>query len=160
MSVQTSYPRNAEIAFAGMKVDLGFDRVESFLAEGAIGFGLGVQAGTGDDQVLVSGSVGVFRGVAVHKHTEPSAVGANDAQYLDERTVSVLRQGLIWMPIETSNQGVIAVDDAAFVNVVIGGAELGKVTSVSVANLATNGVVRQVDTTTQLAAIEFNLPNG
>lgn len=45
---QTSYDRNFDEAYAGMKADSGFDRVESFQARTAVPFGRGVSAETGD----------------------------------------------------------------------------------------------------------------
>lgn len=39
---QTAYNRDHAVAMAGMKADAGFDRVESFTADGAIPFGRGV----------------------------------------------------------------------------------------------------------------------
>jgi len=158
MSAQTSYDRNSEIAFAGMKTDAGFDRVESYLAEGAIPFGNGVVKGTDLDQVKNAAAPGdIFRGFAVHKHKEPSAVGANDAEYVDEEAVSVLTQGVIWVEYETT-LAVPVVDDDAYVNVDVGGAELGRVTGVVGTNLPTGGKIKQVDTSTGLAAVQINLP--
>lgn len=48
---QLSYNIDYPEAFAGLKGDAGFDRVESYLAEGAIGFGLGLVKGESDRQV-------------------------------------------------------------------------------------------------------------
>ena len=42
---QLSYDINTDEAYAGLKVDSRFDTVESKLAQGAIGFGLGVVSG-------------------------------------------------------------------------------------------------------------------
>ena len=43
--MQTSYDINTDEAFAGLKVDSRFDTVETKLAQGSIGFGLGVMSG-------------------------------------------------------------------------------------------------------------------
>jgi hypothetical protein len=43
--MQTSYDINTDEAYAGLKVDSRFDTVESKLAQGSIGFGLGVMSG-------------------------------------------------------------------------------------------------------------------
>lgn len=156
MSGQTSYELESDPAFAGMKADLGFDRIISKLAEGEINFGRGVIKGTSDDQVKIPSALGVFRGISVHTHKEPSGIATNDAKYNDEDLVSVMTQGAIWVDVEASNTPVI--DDPAFVNVAIGGAQLGKFTSVSVANIATGAIFKEVNTSLKLARIEINIP--
>lgn len=159
MTVQTSYPLNSEQAFAGMKADVGFDRVESFLAEGSIEFGVGVIGGTtAGEQVKTADAVARLLGISLHIHKEPSAPGLNDAKYNDKDSVSVLTQGQVWMPVETSNQGTIAIGDPAFINVAIVGAELGKVTSVATANVAVGGFIEEYDSATKLALVSINLP--
>lgn len=50
---QISYSQDFPVAFAGLKADAGFDRIESFAAEGAVGFGLGVVNGESADQVKI-----------------------------------------------------------------------------------------------------------
>jgi hypothetical protein len=156
MSGQTSYPLNSDIAFAGMKADLGFDRIISKIGEGEINFGRGVVIGTTDDQVKIPTVVATFRGFSVHTHKMPSAPGLSDAKYNDEDLVSVMTRGTLWVAIETSNTP--AIDDPVFVNVAIGGAELGKVTDVSVGNIATGAIFREVNTSLKLARVEINLP--
>ena len=159
MSVQTSYNSNSDVAFAGMKADSGFDRVNSGIGEGTIPFGHGLIAGTNTEtQVKNADVAGVFRGISVHKHREPSAVGANDAEYAGEEMVSALTQGRIWCAVETSVSGSIAIDDDVFINVDIGGAELGKITDTVGTNIATGGKVVKVDAALELAQIEINLP--
>lgn len=76
----------------------------------------------------------VFRGISVHQHT-PKAIGTGIANYKDTDTVSTMRQGRIWMRIETANIGTLAVDDIVFTNVAIGGVQEGRVTSVSTNNV-------------------------
>jgi len=254
MSVQTSYPQNAPVAFPGMKADSGFDRVVSRLAEEDIPFGYGLVGGTdkenqvrmpvlnqsilsidadlissnstvatvngnsttatvfatdhettmaaiatkiaalagvdtatyagtgrdivivGDEGVAISASavttggasqgtwtqaqssIEKFVGLAVHIHKEPSGVGLNDAEYKDEESVSVMRQGVLWALVETSNQGTLKAEDDVYINVAIGGAEKGKVTSVSTGNVSTGGTVLTYDSSTKLAKVEINLP--
>ena len=155
---QLSVQRNFDEAFAGMKGDLRPDTVESYLAEGAIDFGLGVVAGTDiDRQVKIIALVGdTFRGIALHQHVSQT-ITTGIAQYKDKEAVSVLRKGVAWMPIETSNIGTAVIDDPAFINVAIGGAELSKVTSVSAANLTTGGSIRKTNDTLGLALVEIDL---
>lgn len=47
---QTAYDRDQAVAMAGMKADSGFDRVESFTADGAIPFGRGVAYESGNTE--------------------------------------------------------------------------------------------------------------
>lgn len=248
--MQTSYNRDFGIAFAGMKADIRFDTVESFLAEGAVPFGYGIVAGSdlekqvrvpslnksvlsidadlvasnstiatvngnsapaevfdtdhdtsmanlataialldGVASAVVSASRDItiigengtaidasavttlgasqgtwtqvqtsndaLRGLAVHQHVEQSSAGVQDAEYRDEDTVSVLRQGQLWMPYVTAITP--AIDEDAYINVQIT-AQAGKLTNVSSGNVAIGGKIRQVDTTLKLARVDINLP--
>lgn len=47
---QTSYDRDQNVAYAGMKADAEFDKVISRVAEGVVPFGSGVGAETGDNE--------------------------------------------------------------------------------------------------------------
>ncbi len=159
---QTDYNTDQSVAFAGMKADSGFDRVESFAAEGVVGFGLGLEAGTADDQVKVpSGTGGTVRGISIHQHVEKALV-TGVAQYADEETVSVMRQGVVWMRQEDSDVGTLAVDDAVSINVAIGAPQLGRVTSVGAGNvLIPTGVCRELSVDPDgngIAKIEINIP--
>lgn len=155
---QTAVNRNFDQAFPGMLGDIRPNTVESFLAEGSVRFGIGLSAGTDvDRQVIESALVGdTFRGIAIHQHVE-QAITTGVSQYDDKEAVGVLRKGTIWMPVEDSQKAIIAVDDPAFIEVVIGAPERGKVTGVSTANLATGGTVRKVDVGLALALIEIDL---
>ncbi len=160
---QESYNIDQPEAFAGLKGDAGFDRVESFLAEGEIAFGLGLIEGTDPvTQVKVpSGTGDVVRGISLHQHLEKALI-TGVASYKDEEAVSVMRQGLVWMRHEDSDVGTLVVDDVVFINVAIGGAQLGRVTSVSVNNVPIpTGVARKLSTDPDgngIALIEINLP--
>lgn len=253
---QTSYSVNQPVAFAGLKANAQFDKVESFLAEGAIDFGLGLVKGTSNDQVKVpilnvsilsidadlitsnstvatvngnsttatvfatdhdttmaaiaakiallddvvsavvtpgardititgtnsviitasavttagasqgtwtqaQSSGDVFRGISIHQHVEKAFL-TGVAQYLDEDAVSTLRQGEVWMRQEDSDVGTLAVDDAVYVNAQIGGAQIGRVTSVSTGNvLIPTGVCRELSTDPDgngIARIDINIP--
>jgi len=50
MSGQTSYDINTANAVAGQVADIGWNEIDSFLGEGAVGFGLAVSRGTNDGQ--------------------------------------------------------------------------------------------------------------
>jgi len=158
---QLSYNIDQPEAFAGLKADAGFDRVESFLAEGAIGFGLGLIEGTDERQVKIPTSTGsTVRGISLHQQVEQTESGV--AEYLDEEAVSVIRQGVVWMRQETSDVGTLVVDDAVYINVAIGGVQQGRVTSVSTGNdLIPTAVCRALSTDPDgfgIAKIEINLP--
>lgn len=157
---QTSYSLEQGEAYAGLKVDSRFDTVESHLAEGAIDFGLGVVAGTDPvRQVKVpAADTDTFRGLSVHRHVEKKQ-GTGVAQYEDKTTVDVLRKGVLWCVVEPTVAS-LAVDDAVYVNVAVA-AHKGKVTEVSVGNIATGGVCKKLATGPDgeaLAAVEINMP--
>lgn len=83
-----------DAAFAGMKADAGFDRVESFPV-GAAGAGFGRVVGTDATGKLVNGPGTKVRGIAVHSH-----VGANGAAgYAQFDCASTMTRGLIWAAV-------------------------------------------------------------
>lgn len=106
---QTSYDRNYDAAFAGMKADARYDEVISRQAEGAIDFGRGVVRGTdGEKQCKIPASTSdVFLGLALHRHVQPSG---GVARYEDKTTVDVMRKGQAWVKI--ANVAVSAGDEA------------------------------------------------
>lgn len=75
-------------AFAGMKADMGFDRVESYPAAVQIAFGT-VAAVDGEGRLNLAGN-GTAVGIALHSHAV--AGGA----YMPKDTVSVMTRGLVW----------------------------------------------------------------
>jgi len=160
---QTEYNIDQPEAFAGLKGDAGFDRVESFLAEGAIGFGLGLIAGTNTEREvkIPTATGGEVRGISLQQHVEKTLI-TGVAEYKDEEAVSVIRQGLVWMRQETNDTGTLAIDDAVNINVAIGGVERGRVTSVAGGNTPIpTGVCRKLSTDPDgfgIALIEINIP--
>lgn len=160
MSVQTSYSRDFSEAFAGLLGDIRPNTIVTGIAEGTVGFGLGVVAGTNSDQVkVVNASTDTLRGISVHQHVEQSTAGAQDATYDDEDAVGVMTKGTVWMPVETTTADP-SVDDAAYINVAVT-AEKGSVTEVSTGNLATGGKIRKLATDPAglaIALVEINLP--
>lgn len=81
------YENQMKPAFAGMKADAGFDRVETFAAAGALAFGVAVSETAGK---VAAGNTTV-RGVSVHSHT------VTGAGYQECDAVSVMTRGLVWM---------------------------------------------------------------
>ncbi|WP_252108985.1 MULTISPECIES: hypothetical protein [unclassified Halomonas] len=77
-------------AFAGMKADAGFDRVESFCAAGDIGFGLVI--GVGADGNVAPGGGTRLAGLALHDHTKLGGYSQYDM-------VSTLTKGLAWAQV-------------------------------------------------------------
>lgn len=116
--MQTSYDLTQEVGVAGQKADAGFDRVESFAAEGAVPFGRAVIRGTADNQAEVADSAeGEFLGVAIRTHTQEQDFPEGGAEYRDEDTVSVLTDGVIF--VETLDDNTDA-GDLAYVDVTAG----------------------------------------
>lgn len=91
------YEDQMEVAFAGMKVDSGEDRVESFPAGGTVPFGAIVvtPTATPDGPAFVPSGGGATpkpRGVALHSHTIRQADG-----YVQYDCMSVMTRGLAWV---------------------------------------------------------------
>lgn len=74
-------------AFAGMKADAGFDRVESFPAGGDVPFGVVLTAD--DDDIVAAGGDGRIVGLSLHTHTRPNAYQQYDC-------ISILTRGWAW----------------------------------------------------------------
>lgn len=85
------YENQMDPAFAGMKADSGFDRVESFPA-GTAGLDFGVATGTDANGLLVPGTGTKIRGVSVHSH----AAGIVGGRYAPTECVSTMTRGLVW----------------------------------------------------------------
>ena len=157
MAFQTSYDQYPAEGAAGLKTDSREDTVESYAAEGAIGFGLAVVKGT-DPAVQVkrpAAAAGVFRGVSLRTSVfEQSAAGVSG--YVDEDSVNVLRKGQVWVPTITA----VTIDGAAyFVN---SGDDAGKfsATDDGTTDAVPTGVFRSTVAATSggLAKLEINLP--
>jgi hypothetical protein len=121
MGFQTDYTQYPAVGAAGMKVDSREDEVESYAAEGAIGFGLAVIKGT-DAAVQVkvpAAAGGKFRGVSLRTSVfEQNADGTSG--YRDKDSVNVMRKGQAWVP----TVGAVTIDAPAFF--MNGGANAGK----------------------------------
>lgn len=77
-------------AFAGMKADAGFDRVESFCAAGATGFGLVI--GVDAEGRAVPGGGTRLAGLSLHDHTKLGG-------YKQYDMISTLTKGLAWAQV-------------------------------------------------------------
>lgn len=100
------YENQQEIAFAGMKVDSGEDRVESFPCSAAIPFGRVVATNPATAQTsavdnspigLPTGSFTRTRGVALQSHTASYAGTAPALGYAQYDCASVMTRGLAWV---------------------------------------------------------------
>ena len=90
------YDDQMEVAFAGMKVDSGDDRVETFAAGGPVPFGAIVvtPTATPDGAAFVpsgGGATPQARGCALHSHTIPQE------GYVLYDAMSVMTKGLAWV---------------------------------------------------------------
>lgn len=77
-------------AFAGLKADAGFDRVESRPAAGNIGFGC--VCGVNADGAVVAGAGNNIAGISLHSHTIRD-------QYTQYDMVSTMTRGLVWCQV-------------------------------------------------------------
>lgn len=140
------YDLSIPTAFAGLKADSGYDRVESFAATETIYFGRAVQRNSTNPttQVDVCDSTSAeFRGVALQQHNQLGYYSQYD-------TVNVLRQGSVWV----DGTGTIACDASAYVDVSGG---TGKFTSTPT-GVFTGGKFRTATTGDGLVKLEINLP--
>mgnify|MGYP000973152049 CR=1 FL=1 len=153
---QTSYDLTMDLGFPGMIADNGPCVAESFVADEAIGFGLGVVKGattdaktpTGESVKLPDEQTDVFRGVTRHKHLENSyPYTEGSSTYAEADIVDVVRKGKIWVQID----GTCTIDGTVYVTTD------GKFTSTEGTNtIATGCVFRKVET--DKAILEINLP--
>ena len=130
------YENQMQKAFAGMKADSGYDRVESWVAAKAIP--AGVIVGKSGDGVAAGKNDG-FVGIALHSH----CIG----DYRIKDCVSVMTIGLAW--IEVAQKDASAAGDLVKVN------DLGQLDSTAPQNIK-NAVVHEIITTEtgKLACVE------
>lgn len=142
---QTTYSVNHAEFFKGMKADSRYDHVGSSIAEGAIGFGIGLKRGTDPEyQVLPIDDAGdTFYGVALYKESQETG------NYADTSVVNVLRQGAVVV------EATVAVNagDAAYVN-----PASGNFTNNPTGTVATGGEFTKTIAAAGLTTIEINLP--
>jgi hypothetical protein len=142
---QTSYSINQDPFFKGMKADSRYDFVATGIAEGAVGFGLGLERGTDPEyQVNVINDAGdTFYGIAVYEESQTTG------NYPDTKPVNVMRQGAV--VVETT----VAVNagEAAYVD-----PASGNFTNVSTSMVATGGTFVKTIGAAGLTVVEINLP--
>ena len=85
------YDDQMDVAFAGMKADSGFDRVESY-AVAADGLTAGVIVGVDANGAAVAGKGTKAVGVVIHSHTPLIPYKQGDC-------VSVMTRGLCWVNV-------------------------------------------------------------
>ena len=85
------YDDQMDVAFAGMKADSGFDRVESY-AVAADGLTAGVIVGVDANGAAVAGKGTKAVGVVIHSHTPLIPYKQGDC-------VSVMTRGLCWVKV-------------------------------------------------------------
>ena len=160
----SDYGFRLDVAQAGQKVGLDFDHVESYAAEGAVPFGVGVVLGTDPEKqvAVASADTESFAGISVFTHKQEQGIdqGASmgaqystGAEYRDTDTVNVLRRGRVWVEVTAE----VEAGDDAYVDVTTDGEE-GKFTDEATDNLETGGVFRTGADVGELAVVEINLP--
>jgi len=134
-------------ARAGMKADAGFDRVESFPAEGAINFGhvVGVTATGG----VVEGPGTRIAGIALHTHTKID----NYAEFDD---VSVLTRGLAWCVVVSAG----AVTDGGAVEINAAGEVQDAAAGTAYPNAVFRSGAEPMSDGTVLALVELHSPTA
>lgn len=142
---QLNYSLNHEFAFKGMKADSRLDFKATGIAEGTVGFGVGLQRGTDKEfQVLpIDDSGDTFYGVALYEESQTSG------NYPDTKPVNVLRQGSVVV------ESAVAVNAGEAAYVV---PATGDFTNVSTGNVVTGGIFTKTIASAGLTVIEINLP--
>lgn len=104
--MQTSYTQDYVIGQVGQIADISDRTIDSFAAEGEIGFGIAVAKGTNKQKQVIPFAGSGFVGISVFEHNE-------DGLYNDEDSVSVMTSGRIYV---TTAATVVAGETAYAVN--------------------------------------------
>lgn len=104
--MQTSYTQDYVIGQAGQIADISDRTIDSFAAEGEIGFGIAVARGTDKQKQVIPFAGTGFVGISVFEHNE-------NGLYKDEDSVSVMTSGRIYV---TTAATVVAGETAYAVN--------------------------------------------
>ena len=118
--MQTSYTQDYVIGQVGQIADISDRTIDSFAAEGQIGFGIAVARGTNKQKQVIPFAGTGFVGISVFEHIE-------NGLYKDEDSVSVMTSGRIYV---TTAATVVAGTTAYAVNAT------GAITNVSTAATA------------------------
>lgn len=99
MTVQKTYEKKSAIAYPGLVADIdGANRKVSRVAEVNTEFGLGVFRGTDtENEANTAGTL--FLGVAIRDQVAP---GSELGQYNAKAVMGILREGPIWVELETA----------------------------------------------------------
>jgi hypothetical protein len=135
---------------AGQKADIGFDRVDSFAAEGVVHFGAPVTRGTDPAKQCrqVAGANDTFLGIGLFTQAMEQKLLVGLAQYDDKDTVNVLRKGRCLVRV---SEDVVA-GDAAYVDL---GDTLLTFCKTAASNVATGGHFETSALSGELAWIEI-----
>lgn len=104
--MQTSYTQDYVIGQVGQIADISGRTIDSFAAEGEIGFGIAVARGTNKQKQVIPFAGTGFVGISVFEHNE-------NGLYNDEDSVSVMTSGRIYV---TTAATVVAGETAYAVN--------------------------------------------
>ena len=104
--MQTSYTQDYVVGQVGQIADISDRTIDSFAAEGEIGFGIAVARGTNKQKQVIPFAGTGFIGISVFEHNE-------DGLYNDEDSVSVMTSGRIYV---TTAATVVAGETAYAVN--------------------------------------------
>ena len=88
--MQTSYTQDYVIGQAGQIADISDTTIDSFAAEGEIGFGIAVARGTNKQKQVIPFAGTGFVGISVFEHNE-------NGLYKDKDSVSVMTSGRIYV---------------------------------------------------------------
>ena len=88
--MQTSYTQDFVVAQVGQIADISNRVIDSFAAEGQIGFGIAVARGTNKQKQVIPFAGTGFVGISVFEHNE-------NGLYKDEDSVSVMTSGRIYV---------------------------------------------------------------
>ena len=151
---QLDYNTNMREAFEGLIATTEHVNCRTGSDEVAIPFGRGVVAGTDPeiDVKVPTVNTETFRGISVHTHKQADSDGV--VQYKVDDAVSYLTKGVIWVPATVA----VNIDEPAYV--IATGADAGKFTNVSTANIATGGFFRKSISAAGLTQVELNNPQS
>jgi len=95
MSVQTTYADTPAVGFNGMLAEqFSLRQIDSGIAEGELGLGVAVVAGTSGEQVVAAAADAAVMGIVIYGTTEENQSG--DFTYPDKSQLPVLSKGRYW----------------------------------------------------------------
>ena len=134
MTAQTAYSISIGNATPGLLADINDNEIDSFLAEEIIPFGVVVQRGTSDKQVLLGGdALGI--GISVRDLAREGAPSTGAVAYADEEAVGVLRRGKIFVTIPSGGSAGDPINYVDATGVIDAGAPIAGETAIAGATL-------------------------